>query len=153
MRITHDTGPLVSRFRPIYLMHEEGLEPSHLQAVLDATHAVLHIAGVDRHIEINNFGVWRTPSWLNGEILTAWNSIDWYLAHAKRVSRKDGQLHVGHLLKLLYNEPWQKATGGPAARPRGWCEEIPVVSFFLLPQNFNPARIARIALRGRLALQ
>jgi len=109
MRILSDTGPQVSRFRPVYLMHEEGLEHAHLQAVLDATHAVLRAAGVAANIEVHNFGVWRNSGWLEGNTLTNWNSVDWYLAHALDTSRNDRQLHGGHLLKLLYNEPWQEA--------------------------------------------
>jgi predicted Zn-dependent protease len=104
-----ETGSQLSPFRPIHIMYEEGLEPDHLKAVLDATHAVLSAAGVTANVEVNNFGVWRNSGWLVGNTLTNWNSIDWYLAHAQRASRNDHQLHGGHLLKLLYNEPWQKA--------------------------------------------
>ena len=110
MRILSDTGPQISRFRPIYAMCEEGVEPEHLQAVLDSVQVVLRIAGVERRVEVHNFGVWRGPGWLEGNTLTNWNSVDWYVAHARQASRNDHQLHGGHLLKLLYNEPWQETT-------------------------------------------
>ena len=109
MRIRSVTGPQVSRFRPVYLMHEEGLEQDHLLAVLNAIQAVLRAAGVAANVEVHNFGVWRNSGWLEGNTLTNWNSVDWYLAHALDASRNDHQLHGGHLLKLLNNEPWQKA--------------------------------------------
>jgi hypothetical protein len=48
MRILSDTGQQVSRFRPVYAMCEDGVEPEHLQAVLDSVQAVLRIAGVER---------------------------------------------------------------------------------------------------------
>ncbi len=90
MRILSDTGPQVSRFRPVYAMCEEGVDPEHLQAVLDSVHAVLRIAGVERRVEMHNFGVWRGPGWLEGNTLTNWNSVDWYVAHAQQASRHGG---------------------------------------------------------------
>jgi predicted Zn-dependent protease len=89
-------------------MCEEGVGPIHFESVLDSVHAVLRIAGVERHVEVHNFGVWRSPNWLEGTSLTNWNSVDWYVAHAQQASRNKHQLHGGHLLKLLYNEPWQE---------------------------------------------
>lgn len=110
MRILSDTGPRASRLRPIYAMCEEGVNPAHMQAVLDSVHAVLRIAGVERRVEVHNFGAWRGDGWRHGNILTNWNSIDWYVGHARQASRNGHQLHGGYLLELLYNEPWQKAT-------------------------------------------
>ena len=50
---------------------------------------------------MHNFGVWRNSGWREGNTLTDWNSVDWYLAHARAASRNDHQLQGGHLLKLL----------------------------------------------------
>lgn len=97
-----------SNLRPIYVMHEEGLESSHLQAVLDGVSAVCRIAGVADKVGIHNLGAWRGSGWRAGNTLTSWNSIDWYLAHTRNASRNDRQLHGGHLMQLLYNEPWQE---------------------------------------------
>ena len=98
----------VSRFRPVYVMCEEGVKDDHLQAVLESLQAVLMTAGVERRVEVHNFGVWRNPGWLEGNTLTDWNSVDWYMWHARQASRNRHQVHGTYLLKLLYNEPWQQ---------------------------------------------
>jgi predicted Zn-dependent protease len=109
MKLVHDTGPQVSRFRPINFMHEVGVDPMHVETVLSATRAVLRTAGVEDRIELRNFGAWRNCHWRNGDRYLNWQSVDWYLRVAFDFSRNETQFHGGKLMELLWNEPWQEA--------------------------------------------
>lgn len=94
--------------KPIYLMHQEGVEGEHIEAVLEAAKRVLAIAKVTNSIQIHNLGVWRNSSWEINSRLTRWNSVDWYLEHAKKASRNNHQLNAGDLMNLLLVEPWKR---------------------------------------------
>jgi predicted Zn-dependent protease len=96
------------KIRPVFLMHEEGLPEDELSAVLKGISLVLNFAKVSEKIKIENLRVWRQPNWATGAILSAWNSVDWYLGQAKIASEREGQIHGGFLLNLLCQEPWQK---------------------------------------------
>jgi predicted Zn-dependent protease len=101
--------PTISRTRPVYVMFDEGVEELEAQAVFDGLSQVMIAAGTPAHMKVTNFSVWRNANWLDGDgYLTEWNSVDWYIAYTKEQSR-EGQLHGGTLLRLLYSEPWQEA--------------------------------------------
>ena len=89
-------------------MHELGVLPSHMRAVMEGLRTVLGFAGVEDRIAVYNYDVWRNNPWKVGERLLPWQSVDWYIEQTRKGSRF-GQLHVARLLELLYNEPWQKA--------------------------------------------
>ncbi len=97
----------VCRLRPVNLMFDEGVTALEQQAVISGLAQVMEIANPPQHMSVNNFGVWRNPTWFQGGHLTSWNSVDWYVAYIAQQSRKD-QLHGGKLLQLLYSEPWQE---------------------------------------------
>ncbi len=108
MQSNRNSNSLNNPFRPIYIMVEDGVDQTHVDAVIKSIHAVTQIAGVNNALQINNFGVWRSHNWLNSQDqMTEWNSVDWYIEQAQ-VHGRHKQLHGGHLMKLLWNEPWQK---------------------------------------------
>lgn len=108
MHIVSQTGPSIPRTRPVYFMHEVGVPAAQIDAVLTGINNILRLSGVQEKISVHNFGVWRNQGWLEGNKLTNWNSVDWYLEIAKLASRNESQLNGDKLLKLLYSEPWQE---------------------------------------------
>ena len=98
----------ISRIRPLFLMHEEGVSSAQLSAVLDAINEVLAIAATPSPIAVKNFGVWRQPNYETAvRQLTAWNSVDWYIGYAREACKKPGQIDAQALIDLMYSEPWQ----------------------------------------------
>lgn len=101
--------PTINRVRPVYVMIDEGVTAAEAEAVLDGLTQVMNAADAPQHMSISNLGMWRGAGWLvNGNHLTEWNSVDWYVRNTEQQSR-EGQLHSGKLLQLLHSEPWQEA--------------------------------------------
>lgn len=94
--------------KPLNLVFEESVSTAERTAVLTAIQRVVKLGRAPEQIRIRNFGTWRQPDYLVGNVLQDFLSIDWYLARTAHESR-DGQLHGGFFLKLLWNEPWQKS--------------------------------------------
>lgn len=92
--------------KPIYLMHQEGVDRVQVEAVLEATIRVLLVAGMENDIQIHNLGVWRNTNWKVNGSLTMWNSVDWYIEHAQQASPNNHQINASDLMTLLLTEPW-----------------------------------------------
>ncbi len=102
------SAPRISRTRPVHIMCDAGVTEAEMRAVIDGLTQVMNVAHAPAHMPVTNFGVWRNANYLGTDgHLTEWDSVEWYIAHPKELSRK-GQLHGGKLLRLLYNEPWQE---------------------------------------------
>lgn len=100
---------IVPRVKPLYLMHQEGVSEEHLSAVLAGIREILQLAGATHLIPIHNFGVWRLRDYLDGRTLKPYQSIDWYLGHARQMGRRN-QLNADTMMVDLYEEPWQNQT-------------------------------------------
>lgn len=87
------------------VMWDAGVTEAEQEAVRRGIRGVLRAAG-DPGIAVRHFGVWRSPDWRRRGGLVPWQSVDWYIDTVQRRSRP-GQLHVGRLLGLLRDEPWQ----------------------------------------------
>lgn len=102
--------PTIRRIRPVNIMFDENVTTLEAEAVMSGLTKVMNAANAPHHnMPINNFGVWRNSDWLEEGSLTQWNSVDWYLAYTEHHHGRNGQLHGGKLLQLLYSEPWQEA--------------------------------------------
>ena len=95
--------------KPIYLMHESGVECFQLEAVIAGISEILQLAGVSSEIQIKNFGAWRNDNWQENGQLTMFNSIDWYLERAWKNSDEPGQLNGGSFIRDFQITPWRKA--------------------------------------------
>lgn len=98
----------MSAIRPIFAMREEGVDPAHYEAILRGVRKMLALARVEHQLEIRDLDVWRQSDWLQGDELTQWNSVDWYVTHAREYGSRDGQLNGELLLSLLSGGPWRQ---------------------------------------------
>lgn len=94
--------------KPVYLMHEEGLDIWEKVAVANGVLELLQIAGVDKIIEMEDFKAWRTNDHSNRDgSLKEFRSVDWYLEQGRRASRNNSQLDATAIIDALTIEPWR----------------------------------------------
>lgn len=101
----------MSRKQPIYLIHQDGVDPASIFAVEDGVRKILDVAGASSDAPIRNFGAWRHPQWRDGSALRKYHSVDWYVAEGRRTGRErlDGiQLNISMMLWHLLHEPWRQ---------------------------------------------
>ena len=92
---------------PIYLMHQAGMDPVEIGAVIDGIDEILTIAGVKQAVSLKNFGVWRNPGYVEGNRLKPHQSVDWYLQQGVLKSERDSQLNANTVVSHLVSEPWR----------------------------------------------
>lgn len=95
--------------KPLYVMRQFGVTDQQMNAVLEGVCELMNLAGVEQHIEISDFGVWRHNAWQNGHGLRPYHSIDWYVQHAQETSDRRDKVNANTVITDLWNEPWQKA--------------------------------------------
>jgi len=98
-----------TRFKPIYLVHEAGVSPSHVQVVIEGINEVLSLAGVASRIQIINLGIWRDQIWrsADGELLP-YRSVDWYIRQGREKSTQSNQLFSWAMITEIIQDPWQR---------------------------------------------
>lgn len=97
--------------KPVYLIHQEGVDQRGVRAVQEGVQEVLTIAGVSDAVDVRNFGVWRHHSYCEGGELKKYHSVDWYVAEGRRMGRERFggiQLNISTMLWHLLQEPWRQ---------------------------------------------
>ena len=87
-------------------MFEEDVSSIQQNLVLQGVAEILNLAKVGNSVQVKNFGIWRNTNWLTGNILNAYQSVDWYCGYSRNKERN--QLHCGKLYEAITTEPWQE---------------------------------------------
>lgn len=74
------SGLSFDRFRPFYILEEEGLTQGEQTAVVEAVRECLRLAGARGRIRTFGLGVWREPNYFEKGGLVPYKSIDWLIA-------------------------------------------------------------------------
>ncbi|MBD3310943.1 MAG: hypothetical protein GF349_00400 [Candidatus Magasanikbacteria bacterium] len=100
----------VERIKPIYIMHQAGLDEQDLSSVLDGIRLVIQATKITPGlIQVKNWGVWRQEPYLDQYGLKPYHSVDWYLQRGQEESNRRNQLNADTIIRELYFEPWRKA--------------------------------------------
>ncbi|MBI2989881.1 MAG: hypothetical protein HYY51_01685 [Candidatus Magasanikbacteria bacterium] len=99
--------------KPVSVACQEGVEDWEREAVLHAIRLVLETGRVLHSTEIVDCGLWRSDAWLSSQgELSAWESVDWYISHARAESSRPTQLNGHTLMRLLLAEPCRREKDG-----------------------------------------
>lgn len=131
--------------KPVYIMHGAGVTDAEFESVRHGVAELLRIGNV-LDTSVHSFGLWRNEKWLNGQTLQNWQSVDWYLAWARKKSSRADQLNADYLLTLLFNEPWQKSAPHSdvlAVAEDLYCENTNFVIGAALPDVATVISVAR----------
>jgi predicted Zn-dependent protease len=99
----------MAKIKPIFVMNDPNLSELEKRAVLSGASELLQLAGVERLIEIRDFGPWRAAGYRAADgSLRNYKSVDWYLQAGRQDSRKIAQLNSDTLVSALAYEPWRR---------------------------------------------
>ena len=98
----------ITKFKPIYLICEQGVSPDHVLVAIEGINEVLALAGVVDCIQVHNFGIWRNEPWRSGDKLLPHCSVDWYIDVGKEQSTQQNQIWSRAIIHQMAQDPWQK---------------------------------------------
>lgn len=86
-------------------MHESGVKEFQVVAAIAGIEEMLRLARVKMRINVRNLGAWRAADgWHIGDYLIPHQSVDWYIEHGQKASKRKGKLNALAILDAFQTD-------------------------------------------------